>query len=110
MGEGTDTPARVRADEIPGPGEVLRTFVAGVPVALWNVDGRYCAVADICPHRGHLLSDGNLVRRGEGVNAVCPGHGWEFSLDSGQCETAPERIAVLGVAADGDDLILFPPR
>jgi nitrite reductase/ring-hydroxylating ferredoxin subunit len=43
------------------------------------------AFEDVCPHAFWPLSDG-CVRQGL---LECPGHGWEFDVQSGKCLTAP---------------------
>lgn len=43
------------------------------------------AFEDVCPHAFWPLSDG-CVRNGL---IECPGHGWEFELQSGKCVNAP---------------------
>jgi nitrite reductase/ring-hydroxylating ferredoxin subunit len=42
------------------------------------------AFANRCPHRGRRLADAT-ARRGA---LVCPGHGWRFRLDTGDCRDA----------------------
>lgn len=86
----------------PGDGEVVRTFVDGVAVAVWNVGGELYAVGDVCPHRGWVLSEGPLERGADGrIRLVCPGHHWRFALDDGQCDFAAERIPVFRLESVG---------
>jgi nitrite reductase/ring-hydroxylating ferredoxin subunit len=87
----------------PADGEVVRTFVDGVAVAVWNVAGTLHAVGDVCPHRGWILSEGPLERDARGdVHVVCPGHHWRFSLTDGECAFSPERLPVFRcVPVDG---------
>ena len=49
-------------------------------VAVFNVDGEHRAIDDHCPHAGGALSDGWV----DGDCAVCPLHGYEFSLINGE--------------------------
>jgi nitrite reductase/ring-hydroxylating ferredoxin subunit len=60
---------------------------------------RVTAYEDSCPHAQWRLSDGELVN---GV-LECPGHGWEFCTNSGQCLNVPayrlKPIAVTHVGA-----------
>ena len=56
---------------------------AGQKIALFNVQGRFCAIADTCPHRGGPLGEGYL----EGSNVTCPWHAWEFDVTNGRCLT-----------------------
>lgn len=67
------------AEEIP-PGSSKLVDVDGVAVAVFNVDGEFFAIADRCPHKGNSLSCGEL----DGRRIVCPGHGWDFDLATGE--------------------------
>ncbi len=42
-----------------------------------------------CPHQGALLGEGEL----DGDKLVCRNHRWRFSVDSGQREGGPQRLA-----------------
>lgn len=61
--------------------------VRGRRVALFNLDGRYLAIDDACPHRGGSLGAG-WCENGE---VYCPLHGWAFDLESGACKTRPDK-------------------
>lgn len=49
-------------------------------VSVWNVDGRYVAVDDRCPHQGASLARGFL----DGNDIVCGWHGMRYDADSGE--------------------------
>ena len=70
--------------EIP-PGQGKAVDVGGHKVAVFNVDGSYCAIGDACTHQGAPLSDGfvsdNIV--------TCPWHGAKFDLTSGKALSPP---------------------
>lgn len=61
----------------PGRGCAVEAF--GGKVALLNDRGRLHAIDDRCPHRGGLLSEGEV----EPGTVVCPLHGWVFELETG---------------------------
>jgi nitrite reductase/ring-hydroxylating ferredoxin subunit len=66
-------------------------------------DGRVFAFHDKCPHAFWPLSEGTLR------NSVleCPGHGWEFDLETGRCLTAPVYcLTAVHVTREGDSLRL----
>jgi 3-phenylpropionate/trans-cinnamate dioxygenase ferredoxin component len=67
-----------RVDRIP-PGSGLRFSVAGKDVAVFNVDGTICAIADTCPHAGGSLGMGKL----NGRTVTCPVHGMKFDVTTG---------------------------
>ena len=62
----------------PGRGQVLD--VGGKPIAVFNVDGKYFAMDNTCPHRGGPLADGPLM----GTTVTCPWHGWQFDCTTGK--------------------------
>ncbi len=64
-------------DLAPGQSRLIR--VERRELLLLNVDGRYYAVKNSCPHRGGPLDQ---ARVGHGV-LTCPGHGWQFDLETG---------------------------
>src|SRR5438105_3824158 len=72
------------------PGEACVIRIGYEEVALYNVDGRYYATGNRCPHQGGSLGEGYL----EGGRIVCPMHGWEFRVDSGEaaCPGQPGSI------------------
>ncbi len=57
----------------------------GVPVVLANVEGKICALEDVCSHEDLPLSDGEL----EGNEVVCLYHGARFDACSGARKTLP---------------------
>ncbi len=67
------------------PGTRRTLDVEGLPVAVYNVEGRYFAIGDICTHELECLSDGLL----EGLEIVCPRHGAHFSLVTGMALSPP---------------------
>ena len=75
--------------ERPGAGEVVRVKAQGVALALANHEGCLYALEDRCPHAGALLSTGSE----EAGRLVCPWHGREYDLASGQCEGYPAVAA-----------------
>lgn len=83
-----------RLEAIPPGGRATAT-VDGVPVVVFNVDGRLFAIEDECSHEAYPLSDGDV----EGSTVVCAQHGARFSLESGEALTAPayEPVATFEV-------------
>lgn len=74
----------VRSNELP-PGTRRVVDVAGVEVALFNVDGDLLAIEDVCTHDGASLADGAV----EGEVITCPRHGARFSLRTGAVLAPP---------------------
>lgn len=76
------------ASEIP-PGEA-RLVRCVPPVAVFNADGEFYAVDDMCTHQDTSLSDG-LV---EGCEVECPLHASRFDLRTGKPSGPPATKAV----------------
>lgn len=49
-------------------------------VAVFNVDGVFHAIDDLCPHVAERLSQGHV----DGCIVTCPGHGWRFDVRTGK--------------------------
>ena len=81
------------------PPDSFRTLdVDGVPIAVFNVDGRYYAIEDVCTHEAETLSEGEVL---DG-NIICPRHGAMFSLATGEALTPPayEPVATFPVRVE----------
>lgn len=80
------------------PGSCRRQLVDGVEMAIFNVDGRYYAIEDICSHEAETLSKG----RCDGLEIICPRHEARFSLVTGEALSPPacEPVAVFPVRVD----------
>ena len=83
-----------RVDDFPlGARRIVE--VAGRSIGVLNIDGRYYALRNVCPHHGAPLCEGvvkgtmadsdaheySYVRHNEYI--VCPWHGYEFSIKTG---------------------------
>lgn len=75
--EGFEAVARV--DEI-APGQVKVVTVNNKAIALFNVEGRFYAIYDVCPHEGGPLHEGRL----KGSVVSCPWHDLAFDVRTGQ--------------------------
>ena len=84
------------------PGSGMAVEVEGREIAIFNVDGKYFAIDDTCPHSGGPLSEGDL----EGEQVVCPWHGAVFDLKDGSVQAPPadEGVGCYRVEVDGDDI------
>jgi 3-phenylpropionate/trans-cinnamate dioxygenase ferredoxin subunit len=89
--------AVARVDDFP-PGTVRTLEIEGTPIAVFNVDGRYHAIEDLCSHEAETLSDGELA----GDEIICPRHGARFSILSGQALSPPayEPVATFPVQVE----------
>jgi phenylpropionate dioxygenase-like ring-hydroxylating dioxygenase large terminal subunit len=71
------------------PGQHLHRELLGRPI-LFGRDhaGKAYALRDICPHRGILLSQGEVQQHDGETQVECPYHGWRFRTD-GSCAAIP---------------------
>ncbi|MBI4042535.1 MAG: Rieske (2Fe-2S) protein [Deltaproteobacteria bacterium] len=70
-------------------------------VALFNVGGNFYAIDNTCKHRGGPLGDGEL----DGTTVICPWHGWQYDVTSGQCKTNPQVcVTRYDVKVEGDEI------
>lgn len=67
------------------PGNFRVVDVDGALVAVFNLDGSYYAVEDICTHDGGTLTGGAI----QGDQIVCPRHGARFSIKTGDVLSPP---------------------
>ena len=111
-----------RAGEV-APGQCKIVSVAGREIGVFNVDGRYFALANRCPHEGGPLCQGRIVALvqsdGPGHYALtrdreflrCPWHGWEFDIRTGQswCDLKSTRARQFQVTVEpGETLVKGP--
>ena len=71
-------------DEIP-PGSHKVMDVNDVLVAVFNIDGKFYAIEDVCTHDGGILTGGPI----SGCIITCPRHGATFDVRTGAALTAP---------------------
>lgn len=85
-----------------GAGKMIAVDLQGTRVGIANVDGRFFAFTDTCPHADHSLSLGQL----EGLLLTCNRDGSQFDLASGNVVKGPatKRIRTYHVSQGGDDL------
>ena len=92
------------AEIAPGGRKIVE--VAGRSIGVFNVDGTFYALRNVCPHQGAPLCMGSvkgtaeMSRAGEyvwgreGRILRCPWHGWEFDLATGHSVFNPHRTRV----------------
>ena len=107
-------------DEIP-PGERKIVPIGRHGVGVYNVGGRFYAIANYCPHEGGPLclgrthgrsvadeqAPGGVAEARAGEFVYCPWHQWGFELATGTTSVKPEwSIRTYPVRVDGDDVIV----
>lgn len=80
-------------------GQIIEVIISGKAIAVAKVDGKHCAIANTCAHRGGPLGDGKMV---DGI-VSCPYHGWKYDVRDGSCKTDPSvSVATFKVEIVGD--------
>jgi nitrite reductase/ring-hydroxylating ferredoxin subunit len=83
------------------PGQVKGFFKEGKSVAVANINGKFYAFEDVCPHMSQKISNGNW----ENNMISCPGHGFKFDMTTGKPDTtANDPLKMYEVKVDGDEV------
>jgi nitrite reductase/ring-hydroxylating ferredoxin subunit len=83
----------------PGMGTVVT--VKGRELAIFNVQGRFYALDNRCPHQDYPLGMSPIFDN----SVICIGHGWRFDLESGECASVPGvRVRTYEVIVEGDEV------
>jgi 3-phenylpropionate/trans-cinnamate dioxygenase ferredoxin subunit len=82
----------------------LPASVSGRAIGVYQLDGKYYALEDVCPHAEALLSQGFV----EGEEIECPLHGARFHIPTGKCtkEPAERDLACYEVKREGERLLV----
>ena len=85
------------AEELPS-GSWRAVDVDDTQIAVFNVNGEYYAIEDMCTHDGGILSGGTVA----GAEVTCPRHGARFSVISGEALSPPayEPVPTFPVRVD----------
>lgn len=80
-----------------------RFIVNEVDIAVFKVDGEIYALSNICPHQHTaLIYDGFI----EENCVVCPAHGWEFQLKTGNMKTGRKGLDSYPVEVRDDEVYI----
>lgn len=93
---------KVAKTEDLAPGQGMMVEAGGRKIALFNVDGDYCAISDTFTHHGGPLSEGELASK----EVTCPWHGAVFDVTTGEVLGPPalEGVACYNVRVSGDSV------
>jgi len=67
------------------PGQWRVVDAEGAPIVVFNLDGEYFAIEDVCTHDGGQLTGGTV----QGDVIECPRHGARFCVRTGAALSAP---------------------
>jgi nitrite reductase/ring-hydroxylating ferredoxin subunit len=101
------------------PGQRLILELDGKSIGVFNVDGRYFALHNRCPHMGGTLCEGPLTGTAlatdqyhfeysrQGQIQRCGWHGWEFDVKTGQALVDPlVRARTYPVTVENGSLVV----
>ena len=89
------------ADVPVGGSHVIR--VNGRELALFNLRGEVYCIDNLCPHAMGPLADGWI----EGDIVICPWHGWEFNIKTGDAAYGNEAcVQTFPCRIDGDEILI----
>ncbi len=85
-------------------GECKVVDVEGQSIALFNVDGTFCAIDNTCTHVGGPLGEGDI----DGEIVTCPWHGAGFNVKTGAVTNPPagSDVRSFPVKVKGDDVLV----
>jgi nitrite reductase (NADH) small subunit len=117
-----------RVEEIPPGGRKLVVpFRGRAGIGVFNIDGAFYALRNLCPHKsgplctgfisGRMIADlppttaneGGLRYEDEGRVIRCPWHLWEFDIPTGACLVDPSvRVKTYPVVVrDGEIIVQY---
>ncbi len=89
--------------ELPGTNEAKEFPCGDKSVCVANVDGRFHAIDNVCPHRGGPLAQGMI----ENGKIVCPWHAWAWDPISGAEARNPNvKVAVYPMKIEDGDVLV----
>ena len=123
LGEKTEQPGSryvvAPASELP-PGSRRIVQIDGREIGVFNVQGNFYALRNLCPHRSGPLCMGRVrplvVSPGlyqvdydrDGEILKCPWHQWEFDLKTGQALYDPQlRVKTYPARQEGDEIVVY---
>jgi 3-phenylpropionate/trans-cinnamate dioxygenase ferredoxin subunit len=71
-------------------GERLFVEIDGEPIVIFNIAGKFFAIADLCSHDNGPLGDGEL----EDLEIICPRHGARFDVTNGRALALPAVVDI----------------
>ena len=74
-----------------GRGRGKRVIVEDEDLVLFNVDGRVCAVRNMCPHQKFQKLHEGMFENGI---VTCPMHGWSYDVRTGISTNADGKLKV----------------
>jgi 3-phenylpropionate/trans-cinnamate dioxygenase ferredoxin subunit len=88
-------------------GKRLIFEIDGLPIALFNIAGKYFAIADTCSHDDGPVAEGEV----HNFEVECPRHGARFDIKTGKVLTLPAVVDIPAypVRVEGDEIQIGLP-
>jgi 3-phenylpropionate/trans-cinnamate dioxygenase ferredoxin subunit len=87
------------------PGEKILVEYDDDDVGLFNIEGEFYAISDVCTHDNGPLVEGKL----DGDCIICPRHGARFNVKTGaQTMPAFSPVPLYDVKIEGNDIFIAP--
>lgn len=84
-------------------GQAAVVELGGRTIALFNVNGEFFALDNICAHRGGPLGEGFVDKNN--LTVQCPWHGWIYSLSTGASPIdSMARVEAFEVRVEGNEV------
>lgn len=109
------------ADFPPGGRKIVK--IAGREIGVFNVNGHFYALRNVCPHRRAPLCRGRLrplvispgvgqvAHEREGEILKCPWHMWEFDVKTGRAlHDEAVGVRTYRVVQEGEKVVLYLDR
>ena len=95
-----------RVEDVP-PGQSKVVTVNSRSIALFNVEGQYFAIYNICPHEGGPLNEGRV----KGFVVSCPWHDLAFDIRNGRgTEGGGYCVGSYEVRVENGEIFVGPRR
>ncbi|VFM99011.1 MAG: 3-phenylpropionate/trans-cinnamate dioxygenase ferredoxin subunit [Candidatus Kentron sp. G] len=82
------------------PNTARAVTVEGTKIAVFNLNGEFYAMEDVCTHDNKPLTGGRI----DGDQVICPRHGARFDIKTGEASSAPayEPVDTFAVRVEND--------
>ena len=92
----------INASDLPA-GQGKTCEVGGKTIAVFNLNGQFCAIDNTCVHRVGLLGEGDLT----GSVVTCPWHGWQYDVTTGVSPVNPAaKVQKFNCKVEGPDVLV----
>lgn len=94
---------RVAAVDELAAGAYRLVLADDVPIAVFNVDGAFYAIEDVCTHDGGQLTGGTI----DHCHIICPRHGARFDIRTGEALTPPAYEPTASFPVKVEDGVIY---